>query len=158
MQNDPPESVAHLTQRLIALMGVLHSRVAGDALSLMVESQLTLPQMVCLHVLLARGAQSVNQVADALSLSASAASHLIDRLVERELVLRIEGKDDRRQKQISITPAGAELIAKLGAARAAQIEAAVATLDADLRERLVGVVEQVIQQLSTEGSVQCPQS
>jgi DNA-binding MarR family transcriptional regulator len=141
-----------LADRLVDLMGILHSRVAGDALQLIADSQLTLPQMVCLHLLEKRGPLTINGIADALHLSASAASHLVDRLFERGLVQRLEGRDDRRQREVLVSQTARELILSLGAARSAQIAAAVDRIDPELRNRLITVVEEVIHQLSAEGS------
>lgn len=153
---DRNASIPQLTAKLVELMALLHSRFAGDALQLMVETNITLPQMVCLHMLKFRGPQNVSAIGQALSLSASATSHLVDRLFERGFVTREEDSVDRRQKVVAITPAGLELATRLDEARFEQISRAVADIDPDLRDRLVAVIEQVTQQLRPGGPGTCP--
>lgn len=150
--------VSRLTGQLIELMGLLHSRMAGDAMQLMAELNLTMPQMVCLHILKDGGSRSVGAIGGVLNLSASATSHLIDRLFERGIVTREEDPADRRQKLVSITPLGVEIVDRLSAARSEQIGAAVADIDPELRAQLTDLVSLIIIQLRRGGPVVCPQS
>jgi DNA-binding MarR family transcriptional regulator len=152
------ESIPTLTASLVALMGLLHSRFAGESLQLMVEANLTLPQMVTLHMLRLRGQQTVGAIGQALSLSPSATSHLVDRLHERGFLTREEDPADRRQKLIAATPAGVELLNRLDQARFAQISRTAAEIEPDLRDRLVAVIEQVTQQLRNGEPGPCPES
>ena len=154
---DRNASIPVLTTRLVELMAHLHSRFAGDALQLMVETNITLPQMVCLHTLKFQGSQNVGAIGQTLSLSASATSHLVDRLFERGFVTREEDPSDRRQKVVAITSSGLELATRLDDARFEQISRAVADIDPDLRDRLVAVIEQVTQQLRPGGPGKCPE-
>ena len=155
---DRNASIPELTTGLVELMALLHSRFAGDALQLMVETNITLPQMVCLHGLKFRGPQHVGDIGQALALSPSATSHLVDRLFERGFLTREEDPADRRQKVIAVTDSGVELITRLDQARFAQISRAVADIDPELRDRLVALIEQVSQQLRPGGSGTCPAS
>ena len=56
------------------------------------------------------GTLSVGQLATELGLSQTATSHLLDRLLARALISRIEHPEDRRRKIIALTPAGRERI------------------------------------------------
>ncbi|MSQ03327.1 MAG: MarR family transcriptional regulator [Myxococcales bacterium] len=64
-----------------------------------------------------------------LNLSASATSHLVDRLVERGFVTRDEDTTDRRQKNVAITAAGLDIVQRSSAARRQQIGAGVADIE-----------------------------
>lgn len=147
-----------LAERLILLMGLLHSRFAGESLALMAESQITMPQMVTMHILAEGGARSVGQIGQMLNLSPSATSHLVDRLHERGFVTREEDPADRRQKHIAITDDGRSLIARLSAARTEQISHAVAEIEPELRERLTEITDLIIQQLRRGGPPGCLES
>lgn len=150
-------AVSRLTAQLIELMELLHSRMAGDAMQLMAEANITMPQIVALHILRRGGPRSVGTIGAALSLSASATSHLIDRLFERGLVSRVEDPADRRQKLISLTPAGHETVERLANARTEQIGAAVADIDPALRARLTDLVDLIITHFR-RGGPSCPAS
>lgn len=151
-------AVQNLTAQLIALMALLHSRMAGDAMQIMAETQITLPQMVTLHILHESGARSVGTIGTMLNLSPSTTSHLIDRLFERGLVTREEDAADRRQKSIAITSTGSQLIERLAAARSAQISAGLALVEPELQQRLSTLVDLIISQLRSGGPNPCQPS
>ena len=128
-------------------MGLVHSRFAGDTMAIMCESGLTMPQMVALFGLRFGGAQSIGGLVERLHLSLSATSHLVDRLVEKGFVDRREDPVDRRQKRVEITQTGLELIERLSRERSEEFSRALGTLDSDLQEQLVAVIERAIEQL-----------
>lgn len=151
-------SVPLLTEQLIELMALLHSRMAGDAMGLMAELNITMPQIVCMHALRGGGARNVGAISNILSLSASATSHLVDKLYERGMVSRAEDPIDRRQKLISLTPLGVETVDRLARARTEQIGAAVADIDPELRVQLSQFVDLILTQLRRGGPTACPES
>ncbi len=151
-------SIDTLTTRLIELMNVLHSRMAGDAMQILAEANITLPQMVCLHLLREVGARNLGAIGQILNLSPSATSHLVDRLVEKGLVTRVEDVVDRRQKNVDITAAGLELTARLAAERTEQIRLTVSQIEPELRDRLSPLIELVTTQLRRGGPPGCPAS
>lgn len=131
------------------MMSMLHARVAGDALADMHASGLTLPQMIVLHILKNAGSQPIGVLAGWIRLSASATSHLVDRLFDQKLVRRTEDPTDRRQKIVAITPKGEKLVERLAASRSAELSRAVAELDPALQTELVRIVETVMAALRT---------
>jgi DNA-binding MarR family transcriptional regulator len=151
-------AVPQLTAQLLELMALLHSRMAGDAMQIMAETQITLPQMVALHILHESGAKNVGAIGAMLNLSPSTTSHLVDRLYERGLVAREEDPVDRRQKSITITPAGSQLIERLAAARSQQISAGLSLVEPELQERLSALVDLIISQLRSGGPPSCQPS
>ena len=79
---------------------------------------LSMPQVIAMHVLLQSADASrleteglgMHALGEALRLSPSAITTLVDKLVERQLVERWENPGDRRQKQVRLRPAGIELL------------------------------------------------
>jgi DNA-binding MarR family transcriptional regulator len=115
----------------------------------------TLPMMVALHVLAFEGAQTMSRVAASLGLSASATSHLLQRLVELGFVQRDEDPADRRQRLFAITPGGSAAVDELMQARLAELAASVTPLSLATRDRLGLVLRDVVAELADEGAV-CP--
>ncbi len=146
MTEPASQRIAELLPRL---MGLLHSKVAGDSLAIMHEANLTMPQLVSMHVLRHCGVTTVTDIANATHLSASSASHLIDRLVERGLVARAEDPNDRRQKRIALASDGSALLDRLTAANTRELKEALDTVEPGLQRELVTVLEQVVTQLMT---------
>ncbi len=75
------------------------------------EHNLSITQIMALRQLYYRGETcSVSAIGERLGISNAAASQLLDKLVQRGLVLRKEDPHDRRSKQIMLTEAGENLL------------------------------------------------
>jgi len=70
------------------------------------EEDFSLAQIATLHVLDQQGSMRVTALADALALSPSAGSRMVDSLVQRGLVARTEAPEDRRAKTLVLTVRG----------------------------------------------------
>lgn len=91
----------------------------------------TLPQRIC-------------DIQNRVLLSQPALSRLIDRLVSRGLISRTQDAKDRRASLISLTPAGAELQHKVGAAHAKSIARILgAELTANEMEKLLSLAKKL---------------
>lgn len=144
--------IGRLNRLLHEMMGLVNKAAGTGTLEMMSVHQLTLPQMVALHVLRYEGPLSTLRLMNDLKLSASATSHLVDRLVEKGWVTRRENPDDRRQRTLEITPAAVELLDEMAAQRSKQFEEAFSRVEPELRGRLADAFEAVIQQLKSGGS------
>jgi DNA-binding MarR family transcriptional regulator len=129
----------HLSMRL--------NRGSEDAKA-MAAVGLTLQQIVTLHVLNFEGPRSVSQLTEALGLSMSATSHLVQRLLEQEYVTREEHPGDRRQKRVAIAPGGKKVVEKMIRMRQREMRVVSEALSPQLRKRLSGVLGDVIEELS----------
>jgi MarR family transcriptional regulator, 2-MHQ and catechol-resistance regulon repressor len=74
-----------------------------------------------LEVLLNKGPLPVNTIGPKVHLTPGSISTAVDRLVERGLVSRVESREDRRVRLVSLTPKGKELIAPIFRKHAAEI-------------------------------------
>jgi len=63
----------------------------------------------------------VNTIGPKVNLTPGSISTAVDRLVERDLVSRVESSEDRRVRVVSLTPKGKELIAPIFRKHAAEI-------------------------------------
>src|SRR5581483_11990073 len=77
--------VTQATERTTALLrelyGMILHRSSGEMMKTMCEAGLSMPQMVTLYMLRKRGSSTISALADKLSLSLAATSHLVDRMV-----------------------------------------------------------------------------
>lgn len=148
----PDPSIARLGGLLHQLMGLINKAAGAGTLEMMNAHNLTLPQMVALQVLRYEGPLSTLRLMDDLRLSASATSHLVERLVEKGWVTRRENVEDRRQRQLEVTPAALEMLDEMAVQRADELQVAFAKVDPEIRARLADAFEQVINQMQTGGS------
>lgn len=139
---------AELSALVNELLSYVHRRSAGDSLALMNEASLTMPQLVTLHMLTHADNRSVGAIAACLRLSPPATSHLIDRLVRARLVARTEDPEDRRQKRVSITEAGRELVERINNERSREVSLVLARVNPVLRRQFAEVLERVVDELA----------
>ena len=151
-QRNPNRSSERSGELLRELMCMVIQRSAGEMLRIMAAEGLSMPQMVSLHVLRDCGPLSISAIAEKLSLSLAATSHLVDRMVQQELVIRREDTTDRRQKRVAIAPSGKELLERLVQARLREATQIMAGLPPELHEQLEQVLEQVVGQLRQAAS------
>ena len=81
------------------------------------DERMSMGQMSVLMRLHYEGACGVSDIADQLGVTSAAASQMIDRLAHLGLVERTEDPNDRRAKQLTVTPKGQALLMKGRAAR-----------------------------------------
>jgi len=75
-----------------------------------------------LEALFSKGPLPVNTIGPKVYLTPGSISTAVDRLVERDLVSRVESARDRRVRVVSLTPEGKELIAPIFRKIAAQVD------------------------------------
>lgn len=127
-----------------------------DALMVVNDSNLTIPQVIALQLLKLSGPHSVCEIAEHTCLSRPATSHLVSRLVDRKLVDRTEDPRDRRQKRVSLSTKGAAIIDRIFEARQAHFALGLKALSPGTRTRLNAVLEEVQREL--EPAVQTRQA
>lgn len=74
-------------------------------------------QLVTLLRLHHRSACPISELGEGLDMSTAGASHMVDRMVEQGLLARLEDRDDRRVRRITLTPTGDRLVVGLIEAR-----------------------------------------
>ncbi len=109
---------------------------------------LTMPMFVALNVIALDERQTMTSLVEQLSLSTSATSHMIQRLVELGLVERRDDPDDRRQKVLALTGAGSDLVGSMMRSRFAELKDSAAPLSSTTRKRLHAVMSDVVSELS----------
>lgn len=139
------DASAHPVQRF---MHLYMRRTIRDMHVLLREQQLSMPQMGTLHFLSAEGGQSVSAIAEHLNLSLGATSHLVDRLVQRELLTREEDVHDRRLKRVELAPDGAALVQNIDQKAAEAFDELLEPLPAELRARFEGAALEVLAALA----------
>ena len=140
------------TKRLSASFHAFHRSVMRRTMPQMMafvkEEGLSMPQMGTLFFL-RDGPGTVSNIAEHLDLSLAATSHLIERLVQRDLVARFENPADRRQKCVELSPGGRAFLGAADERGAAALETVLEAvvqkmpppLLTALEEALAGVVK-----------------
>jgi DNA-binding MarR family transcriptional regulator len=114
---------------------------AGSSASGWIQLGLTMPQLRTLFQIDYLGQTPMSRLAHSLEISVSAATGLVDRLVDHGLVQRQHDLHDRRIVQVETTPSGRSLIIQLRSASAERLMEIMGRLDPDALARTLEVLE-----------------
>ena len=133
-----------------ALMAFGHTSGSG-LVGVINEADLTLPQLLILEFL-RQGQQTVTGLSEMLRLTPGAVSRLVDRLVRKGLVSRKEGDGDRRQKRLTLTPAGRRLSERFERARTGSFIDALSDIEPALAAEFKNVMARVVASLRSRAA------
>jgi len=103
--------------------------IGASAPSVWMELDLSMAQLKTLMTLYNGGAAPIGQLAEYLGIGQPTASHLVDRLVQTQLVLRTEDPLDRRRTLAQLSPGGEELAERINQVRFGTLRRWLAQLD-----------------------------
>ncbi len=92
--------------------------------------------------------QTVGELAEAMGVTISTASGLVDKLVDEQLAERSTNPDDRRQVLIRLAPAAAEMQTELRAIRRRQVLTAVDALEPNQRDCFLESIQAIADALT----------
>ncbi len=101
-----------LVEQMGDLVQRMYAQCRSESIEGWTELELTMPQLHTM-ALLSQGPQRMGVIAWRLNSSQSAATSMIDRLVDKELVARVPDKDDRRVVDCQLTETGREEMERL---------------------------------------------
>lgn len=104
---------------------------------------LTMPQFNVMMKLFYGGGSGVSEISTHLDITAAAASQLVDGLVQKGYLARVEAEHDRRAKQITLTTEGRALIEKGIEARSGWTRDLLQHLDAERREAISAALKEL---------------
>jgi DNA-binding MarR family transcriptional regulator len=104
-----------------AMVGIAARAIAD------LPGELTLPQLRVL-VVLHGGARSVRSLAETLAVHPSTATRLVDRLVNKRLLRRTPGVEDRREIYLSLNATGRHVVERVMVVRRRELAAVLSTL------------------------------
>jgi DNA-binding MarR family transcriptional regulator len=122
----------------------VHNRSTGETIQLLFQENLTLPQLVALHLLDERAPLTIQEISNFLHLSLSATSQLVDSLLRKDLLVREEDPEDRRRKKVALTRKGRKLAQRLAQARTREFVRYLSDLPPDQMEEAIGVLKKMV--------------
>ncbi len=96
-----------------------------------------------------RGASGVSDLADELGITSAAASQMLDRLVQQDLISRTEDPHDRRAKQIALTDKGRQMLQGTITARQSWLEVLAQALTPAEKEQVAAALNLLIEKTKT---------
>jgi DNA-binding MarR family transcriptional regulator len=102
-----------LIREVVELQRQVGRMVGQHAPSVWIDSGLTITQLRSLFVIANRGSTNFRKLADALRVTPSNVTGIIDRLEEQGLVSRTQNPEDRREMTLQVTDKGEALVFSL---------------------------------------------
>jgi DNA-binding MarR family transcriptional regulator len=119
------------------------------------DEEITPSLLQALEYVYLHGPSPVRKIAEGLSISVSAASQLVDRLVRKGLTTRGEMANDRRQAAVDLTEHGRSLICEARQEKTDWIESILTGMSVEQRQALVASLEDFIRlALSSEDDIE----
>ncbi len=140
MNAQTPE-IQQLAQLFFDLRNELMETSMKQHLQFIRDHELSMPQSVTIMFLKRCGISSVSQISHVLNLSLGGTSHLIDDLVERGYVNRVEDVKDRRIKHISLTAKGAQCFIDMTALQLQTIAQDLTQLPDTLTRNMIDILQ-----------------
>ena len=129
------------SQSLRRWMETFTHRSMRDSSRFVKASGFSMPQFFLLMHLHRHEQCGISDLSERMDVSSAAVSQLVDKLVQAELLVRAEDPHDRRAKQISLSPAGEEMVERAIAERSRWVDDLAAVLNIDERQKVAGALE-----------------
>ncbi|NPA93138.1 MAG: MarR family transcriptional regulator [Chloroflexi bacterium] len=122
----PSDGAAQETQELRAMLHEVLGQLLQSSMHVfwqrVREQGLSMTQVFALRYIHRQGECNISDLAKALGVSNAAASQMLDRLVQQGYVLRQENPRDRRNKRLSLTEEGQQVLAEITPSRQAMFD------------------------------------
>ncbi len=115
------------------------------------ESGLSMSQLGALFHIHRIGSSGVTDLGDHLGVTSAAASQMLERLVQQELILRSEDPSDRRVKQIVLTGKGLQVLQESIRARQGWLYDLAETLSNSEKEAIIAALNTLIDRVNHLG-------
>jgi len=118
-----------------------------DALA---KGQITIPQFVALNFINGNGPVKMKDIAKDFKISLPAATGIVQRLFNSELVKRVDDKADRRVIRIVATPKGKKIVEQISAKRKELIESIFSKLTEEERQSYLHILRKLKNIISSD--------
>ena len=112
------------------------------------SSELTLAQLVALHIISARAPITVFSLSEALNTQPPATSAMVDRLVRAGLVCRVPDPQDRRRVLLAVTGNAVALMGKIDPQTARRLQAVLTSMGTAAQRCLTEVLKDTARRLT----------
>jgi len=115
------------------------------------ETGLSMSQLGALINIYHQGILGVSDIGDHLGVTSAAASQMLDRLVNQDLIMRSEDPNDRRGKQIRLTEKGRLVVQGSLQARQGWLKSLAGNLTADEKAKVIAALEILVEKADRSG-------
>jgi DNA-binding MarR family transcriptional regulator len=136
---------SQFSQSLRGWMDTFVHRSMRDSARFVKTSGFSMPQFFLLMQVHRRAHCGISDLSEHLEITNAATSQLVDKLVQSGLLERAEDPHDRRAKQVSLTPAGEEMVEKAIAERSRWVDDLADVLSVEEKAKIADALETMTQ-------------
>lgn len=129
------------SQSLRGWMDTFVHRSMHDSARFVKASGFSMPQFFLLMQVHRREHCGISDLSEHLEITNAATSQLVDKLFHAGLLVRAEDPNDRRAKQVSLTPAGEEMVEKAIAERSRWVDELADVLSEEEKAKITDALE-----------------
>ena len=137
-------------QRWSEIMPLILRRLIAAAGEAAAQLELSMTQAEVISYLSEKHETTMGELSDHISVSLSAMTGVVDRLVQKGSVSRDRDETDRRVVKVRLTQAGEDLAAEVAQAKKSHAIAVLDALGESDRERLLEIMAKLTQNLSSK--------
>lgn len=130
-------------KKMDELMPKLTRQFLKKGPSMLARGDITVPHVFTLELLDKRGSCNMGELAENLSITTSAVTGLIDRMLKAGLVERIRGDKDRRIVKVETTKKGRNIIKKIITQRHRMLIESFSQISKEDREKYIEILEKI---------------
>ena len=135
--------IKNFSQKLLEIIPYLMRGMFRRYTDILGGWQITIPQYLALDFIEKNQTLALKDIASELNISRPAASTMIERLHKMQLIKRNLSQSDRRRVEISLSPKGKVLLAKIKARRQKAIEEVFSGLSQKERKNYLNILQKV---------------
>lgn len=138
-------NATQFSQSLRAWMDTFVHRSMHDSARFIKASGFSMPQFFLLMHLHRHEQCGISDLSEHMDVTAAATSQLVDKLVQAGLLVRVEDPNDRRAKQVSLSPTGEALVEKGIAERSRWVDELAESINEDERAKVAEALNILIE-------------
>ena len=149
-------SEALCERRILAAMRRIVHAIDLHSRRLLAQCDVTSPQLVCLHMLAAKGRLTSRTLAEKIHVNPSTLVGILDRLEAKKLVTRCRNQEDRRAVYVELTREGMAFVVKAPSPLQSALVGRLRRLHRNDQRRLADSLEEVVELMQGESLDEVP--
>jgi DNA-binding MarR family transcriptional regulator len=139
--------IAAFTRHAVMLILHIMRNLRTTGMDVDLDIELSYPQILALYALLEKGTCTMSELSKWLKISHGVATRTVDRLVDKGMVERKHGSEDRRVVLVSLSPEGADHAEKMITYHLEEMNKVFGRVPPSEREGFVRLLSEIDEQL-----------
>ena len=131
------------TREVARILPTIHAAIVRGQPGVLMKGKITMPQMVILDILRVRGESKMSDISNAIRVTKSAVTGMVDRLIKSDMVERSRSGDDRRIVLIKLTKYGKSISKKIADYKVKIVSNLFSTLNSGEKKEYLRILKKI---------------